>query len=822
MYNATMKRFSLCTLPFVLIACGGGADPRTAGIEGSGAPFANSNGVVAIGAITAFGSIFVNGTEYSLSGSTIQVDGKTAAESDLKLGQVVTVIASQGASGTTVRAAKSVAASIAVAGRVSAIDLASNRITILGQQIEIDAATQIVGAVDGEPLGGLGVGSDIEVSGFADSSGVLFARSIQPRRAVTPLRITGRVTNLDNAMRRMQIGGQVVNYSNATLTGLNGHALDSATVQVSAEMVGSTGEMLATDVSYVDLRVPGTVGDAADLQGWVTRYVSNTDFDVDGHAITTTSSTIMQGPLANISVVRLDAFVRVTGKVIGNGVVEAAEIVTVNSVNLGSVVNRIDSDRLFAPMWLTSPCELVDTSFSVDGVPAGRQSVQPGDRATIYANWSTNPFREKCYAVEVENSVVGRVEAVDPSSASFIVNGQRVWMSSSMFIFGRPGISWDVSGIATAEEARALLHVGDKVAISGHLTAEGDVVATGITVASANQGFRVTGLARDVDSVHHQLRLGNLQVDYSNASVAGFGVGGPADGDRVTLIATTEPAGGVQIAAGLKNSGAPLRGEERNLVYLQGLITKIAGADFAIEGRMTRPLPNPPVPGNGLERTVCDPSKLHENLRASALAAGGLDDGNPQRLFNVCPPGRRNDTYESLPNFAPEQFAVVTARIQALDLSHLTLQIAGARVGLNPAATLTSAQSGGGLVRTTPLRPQDLHVGDRVRVELPPLAGRLALVDTLWAGPAIDGGVDSVQGTIKTVSKPDVTVSNVTIRTNAGTAINYTYIDESTCAEVIGTAQDFWNSESEMNSGQKGLFRVTATGSFNGSVLDAA
>ena len=313
------------------------------------------------------------------------------------------MIASQGASGTTVRAAKSVAASIAVAGRVSAIDLASNRITILGQQIEIDAATQIVGAVDGEPLGGLGVGSDIEVSGFADSSGVLFARSIQPRRAVTPLRITGRVTNLDNAMRRMQIGGQVVNYSNATLTGLNGHALDSATVQVSAEMVGSNGELLATDVSYVDLRVPCTVGDTADLEGWGTRYVRNTDFDVDGHAITTTSATIMQGPLDNISVVRLDAFVRVTGKVIGNGVVEEAEIVTVNSVNLGSVVNRIDSGRLFAPMWLTSHANLSilpsrSTVFPLAGRACSREIELPS--MPIGAQTRSG----NVYAVEVEHT----------------------------------------------------------------------------------------------------------------------------------------------------------------------------------------------------------------------------------------------------------------------------------------------------------------------------------------------------------------------------------------------------------------------------------
>src|SRR5512140_3591679 len=104
------KHLTIGLLAVIVTACGGGQN--MAAIEGSGN--VEGNTIVAIGAITAFGSIFVNGAEYSLSGTSIQIDGKTAAASDLKLGQVVTVIASKSAAGTTVRAARSVAASIAV------------------------------------------------------------------------------------------------------------------------------------------------------------------------------------------------------------------------------------------------------------------------------------------------------------------------------------------------------------------------------------------------------------------------------------------------------------------------------------------------------------------------------------------------------------------------------------------------------------------------------------------------------------------------------------------------------------------------------------
>ena len=43
------------------------------------------------GTITAFGSVFVNGVEYDLSGSTIVVNGVATTEDKLRVGQVVTV-----------------------------------------------------------------------------------------------------------------------------------------------------------------------------------------------------------------------------------------------------------------------------------------------------------------------------------------------------------------------------------------------------------------------------------------------------------------------------------------------------------------------------------------------------------------------------------------------------------------------------------------------------------------------------------------------------------------------------------------------------------
>ena len=75
---------------FALVACGGGGDTALSGINGGGIAGINGGGI-AVGPVTGFGSVFVNGIEFSTTGSTITVEGSSASESQLKIGQVVEV-----------------------------------------------------------------------------------------------------------------------------------------------------------------------------------------------------------------------------------------------------------------------------------------------------------------------------------------------------------------------------------------------------------------------------------------------------------------------------------------------------------------------------------------------------------------------------------------------------------------------------------------------------------------------------------------------------------------------------------------------------------
>jgi hypothetical protein len=145
------------TLSALLAACGGGA---TSSASSSG----SSSGV-----LTAFGSVFVNGTEYATSGSTSVVDGDAddapSATTALQVGMHVDVDASSGA-------ASLLRYRSAVRGEVDAVDATNNTLTVLGQTVLVSSATSYSGnagntgttAVTG--LSNISAGDYVVVHGF--------------------------------------------------------------------------------------------------------------------------------------------------------------------------------------------------------------------------------------------------------------------------------------------------------------------------------------------------------------------------------------------------------------------------------------------------------------------------------------------------------------------------------------------------------------------------------------------------------------------------------------------------------------------------------
>lgn len=312
---------------FVLLgACTDGFDAPQAGIEGSGIT-PSPAAITTSGQVSALGSIVVNEVEYDLVGATITINGASAGESDLRPGHV-TIVEGDLDPGRTRGIARRVSVEIPVAGRISAIDAELGRLAILGQTISVSSGT-IVEEGTADTLHGLDVGRDVEVSGFMDSSGVLHATRIDARKTITPLLISGVVQDLDASADTFSINGQVVNYTAATLRGFEVPAEGQA-VRVAATGFDQDA-LVADEVSLRSPGLPGEPGDAAELEGLVTRFVSANDFDVDGRRVA--------APVE--SVVELDQFVSVKGALVDGGVVRAAEV---RAVLPGRLVGRVTID----------------------------------------------------------------------------------------------------------------------------------------------------------------------------------------------------------------------------------------------------------------------------------------------------------------------------------------------------------------------------------------------------------------------------------------------------------------------------------------------
>lgn len=157
----------------------------------AGGPGIGGTGIV--GTITAFGSIFVNGYEIDYADDiAIGYKGGTAGAAALKVGQVVAVQANGASEGSRL-AARNIAVRYQVAGPVERIDQQSNRVVVLGQQVDIaalDPATDV---------SQLAVGDNIDVSGLRRDDGVIAASRVDRARPGDPALLRGTVTEVDES-----------------------------------------------------------------------------------------------------------------------------------------------------------------------------------------------------------------------------------------------------------------------------------------------------------------------------------------------------------------------------------------------------------------------------------------------------------------------------------------------------------------------------------------------------------------------------------------------------------------------------------------------
>lgn len=346
---------------FAVISCaalaGCSDSTKVAGIDAGGTPLGKA---LTVGTVTGLGGVTVGGTDFDVSGATITIDGVAASQVDLRLGQIVAVEYEQG--GTV---ADSVDSEDLVEGRIASVDLAASTVSLLGQTVRIAGDTLFDGTGLAAPTD-LAANMVVEVSGYALANGEISATRIEARAVSNDYEVTGRVQNVDTVMRRFQINALTVDYAGATLSNISGDPTAGDLVEVKGDVIDGSGVAMAATVEMKSA-VPAGEFESFEIEGLITRFVSTTDFDVQGVPVTTTAAT--QFTNGSATDLELNRKIEVEGGVNSTGtlVADSVEIRATSTAKIQAFVDTVDSAQNLLEVLTIPVIPTAATQFKDEG-----------------------------------------------------------------------------------------------------------------------------------------------------------------------------------------------------------------------------------------------------------------------------------------------------------------------------------------------------------------------------------------------------------------------------------------------------------------------
>jgi len=287
-------KLNLASVLFLLTlaSCGGGGGDFIAGIGGTG--------VTSSGAISGFGSIFVNGVKFDTN-NVSRVDGDLSQVSDLKLGMVVTVRGEVNDTDKT-GTADTIHVDIEIQGPVAnppVLDTNTNNksFNVLGRNIVINSNST---AFDGANFSFDTVSQNdvVEASGYIDANGSLQATRLEKKGVVsfgnTKVEVNGIVTATSVASFTLLVDSTsltINNSGNITVPG-------GINVGVELEVKGTlnTATEIAADTINLDDDLFDSNDSEVEVEGYITNYISDSNFMVNGQLIDASSGSVTRSP----------------------------------------------------------------------------------------------------------------------------------------------------------------------------------------------------------------------------------------------------------------------------------------------------------------------------------------------------------------------------------------------------------------------------------------------------------------------------------------------------------------------------------------------
>lgn len=267
-----------------MVACGGGSSNSSTPTV-IDPPTSQSIPTETTGVITGFGSVFVNGVEYETDAASVSTDDDdNASETDLQLGMVVTLNGEINDDGKTGKA-NSIHYDEQLKGPLSSIDLAANSLVILEQTVVFDELTSLDNVVIAE----LVPGDFLEISGFFNLDGQLYATRIEKEDGESQVKVQGEIALLDTSSETFMLGELLIDYSVAEFVNFNKDDLaDGQMVRVKGDVSAIVENVF--QINQIKQKVEDEQhedGDRRHLEGIITVFDSSTSFVVNGiHVIT--------------------------------------------------------------------------------------------------------------------------------------------------------------------------------------------------------------------------------------------------------------------------------------------------------------------------------------------------------------------------------------------------------------------------------------------------------------------------------------------------------------------------------------------------------
>jgi hypothetical protein len=438
MNTRLVKRYLIACLAALVVGCGGGGGAGGGTLAGVGI---GGSGITSFGAVTAIGSITVNGVKFDTQGAAVTIDDATGQENDLKVGLVVSVSGTLNNDRVTGKATR-VGVDNELNGTVDAaptITPGGGTFAVFGQTVVVDGNT-VFGNATG--LADLSAGTALEVSGFPDSSGQVRATRVEKKDApAASSKSKGIASNVNTSARTFTLGTLSVNYAGAQQINFPAGGLSNGlSVVVRSNSQPSGGVFTA---SSVEVRAGGFgqasgEGQIEGIMNGLAGSAPNFSFSVDGQNVAVNGGTAYEtGSSANLA---NNARVEVEGQIAG-GVLVATKVKFKES----------NSDvRITAQVSAKSTTSATLTVFGVPGVSVKTDSstiFQDGSSQRLrifgFADVQVNDWLEIEAAKDGANSVVAtKVVRVDaPSNNRAILQGPADTRTASpdIFILGVDG-----------------------------------------------------------------------------------------------------------------------------------------------------------------------------------------------------------------------------------------------------------------------------------------------------------------------------------------------------------------------------------------------